>query len=254
MSSELSHRDLARLAALWLLDRRWAFLACHEFGLPDGVADAIAVSKPRDPAVEALVEVERLQLADQAEAAQLAYDAARAAWNVEAMAWDAAYRSVEAPHDVAEDAPPRPKHPAYPRVSWRFAWQGTPETAKGVVAVVEVKRTRADLLQDLRKRKLLKYEPVATTLYLAGTSEALGYKNVPGGFDRVLEDLADRGLPKTWGVLLLPTEGNPSRLDHGAVIALRGARRTRAAEPGELRLRAYQIGRSLSYRGLRGDL
>lgn len=213
MTTTLSHRDLARLAALWLLQRRWAYLAGFEVALADGNADAIAVSKPRDPEVEELV---RLEL----------------------DAWGA-----------AGEEGPRPKAPAGWRHASLYHWRPTPESAKGVVGLVEVKRTRADLLQDLRRRKMLKYQPQATNLWLAGTEEALR-----GRDSTVLEDLAARGLPPSWGVLLLPTEGDPARLSPGLVWALRGSRRTRVALPGELRLRAYQVGRSLSYRALRGDV
>lgn len=245
---KLSHRDLARLAGLWLLERRWAFLAGFEVALPDGVADALAVSKPRDLEVEALVAADKARLADRAEANRQEYVRAREAWNVKAMAWDEANRMVATP------ATKRPKPPAYPSLPSLSHWQTTPESAKGVVGLVEVKRTRSDLLQDLRKKKLLRYEPFATNLWLAGTREAFRIGEDVAGGGRALVDLKDRGLPSHWGVLLLPTEGNPDKLAHSQVWALRGARRSREALQGELRLRAYQVGRSLSYRALRGDV
>lgn len=70
--------------------------------------------------------------------------------------------------------------------------------------VVEVKRTRADLLQDLRKKKLRKYESKATHCYLAATAEALQYCNV--NRTKVINDLRKKGLPVKWGVILLPSK------------------------------------------------
>jgi hypothetical protein len=67
------------------------------------------------------------------------------------------------------------------------------------IAVAEVKRTRPDLLQDLRASKMLKYEKSSTHCYLAATPEALG--NLQD--KEALEDLALRGLPPHWGVLVI---------------------------------------------------
>lgn len=65
------------------------------------------------------------------------------------------------------------------------------------IVVCECKRTRADLLADLRAGKMFKYESSSSHCYLAGTAEALG--------DDPLNDLTARGLPSHWGVLLLNT-------------------------------------------------
>lgn len=62
---------------------------------------------------------------------------------------------------------------------------------KGVprVTVLEVKRTRSDLLSDLRKGKMQAYSRVATHCYVAATPEALA-----GGTP---------GLPEDWGIVEL---------------------------------------------------
>lgn len=61
------------------------------------------------------------------------------------------------------------------------------------VCIVEVKRTRADLLQDLNNKKMLKYEKHGTHMYLA-----LG----PDFKDTILNELPKLGLPNHWGVLI----------------------------------------------------
>lgn len=79
------------------------------------------------------------------------------------------------------------------------------------VVIAEVKRTRSDLLSDLRRKKMHGYEPRATHCYLAATLEAY----VPPSklkkadlrnksqFDQwILSDLASKGLPTHWGVLI----------------------------------------------------
>lgn len=72
------------------------------------------------------------------------------------------------------------------------------------IAIAEVKRTRADLLADIRSKKMFKYMANTTHCYLAGTAEALLWND---GDHSVVETLSNLGLPSTWGVLLLPTKG-----------------------------------------------
>lgn len=72
------------------------------------------------------------------------------------------------------------------------------------VTVVEVKRTRADLLQDLNAKKMLKYENGSTHCYLAVTKECF----LTSTKKERLSELQSLGLPPKWGVLLLPTSGN----------------------------------------------
>lgn len=92
----------------------------------------------------------------------------------------------------------------------------SPRAKELKVAVCEVKKTRSDLLQDLRAKKMLKYQKGATHCYLAATPEALCAEKK----DRkaILADLSTRGLPSQWGVLLIRGEEiqvlrNPTRLD-----------------------------------------
>ena len=109
------------------------------------------------------------------------------------------------------------------------------------IAVCEVKRTRADLLADLRKLKLLKYERGSTHCYLAITRECLG-NNSPKEF---LADLGERGLPRHWGILLLPS--TIGRLP----TCVRRARRLRPANATRLRLLTEKIAVQHMYRNIK---
>jgi len=77
----------------------------------------------------------------------------------------------------------------------------SPKAKELKIAVAEVKKTRADLLQDLRAKKMLKYEKGTTHCYLAATPEALAYGKKSKA--EVLAELTSKGLPPRWGVLLV---------------------------------------------------
>ncbi len=109
-------------------------------------------------------------------------------------------------------------------------------------AVIEVKRTRADLLQDLRAGKMQKYAQKASHCYLAGTSEALGLDKHPKA--QVLEDLSNRGLPANWGVLVFTGD---------TCKALRNPRRIRPVNVVTARAITRRIARSYMYRVLYGS-
>lgn len=74
------------------------------------------------------------------------------------------------------------------------------------IVAIEVKRTRADLLADINRKKFLKYEQGSTHCYLAATASALGL-NKKKDKQVVLKDLEERGLPKYWGIIVLPSHG-----------------------------------------------
>lgn len=231
MADDLTHRELAHVATRWLLGRRWAWVACYELALGGGQADAIAVSKAPDQEV---LDLERLELAE-----------LRATWEGQVARYVEARKAWVA---AGEEGRP-PKRPSYPRRRWTDP-KAAP--AKGRVGVVEVKRTREDLLQDLRAGKLLRYEPYASQTWLAGTSAALRLEGRTA--EEVLEELGERGLPATWGVLLLPTTKTRNGLlpSGTSVTSLRGARHRRDVPEPELRLRTVEVARSLSYRTLSG--
>lgn len=120
------------------------------------------------------------------------------------------------------------------------------------IRAVEVKRTRPDLLQDLRAGKLLRYECQATHCYLAATAEALG--------DDGPEQLTARGLPRTWGVLklkpmiLVPTRWRKTERRHVAVEVVRSPRRLPTQVTDEhLHELAADIARSMAWRLLKPD-
>lgn len=69
------------------------------------------------------------------------------------------------------------------------------------ICIAEIKRTRADLLQDLNNKKLLKYEVGSTHCYLAATPTALRLDKISE--KQCLEELTSLGLPLNWGVLVI---------------------------------------------------
>ncbi len=110
-----------------------------------------------------------------------------------------------------------------------------PKTKRFVVC--EVKRTRADLLADLRAGKMLKYAAKASHCYLALTPEALGKDS--------LEDLKTKGLPTSWGVLLVRP---------GGIESLRGARALNPVDARTIAALVYKIAVSYCWRTLDGRL
>ena len=114
------------------------------------------------------------------------------------------------------------------------------------VVVCEVKRTRADLLADLRKKKMLKYEKGTSHTYLAATAEALFYNKWTK--KEVLADLKKKGLPPTWGVLLLPENNDPA-----GIVCLRGAKKTWTPPKHRIAALNRKVARSYCYRALGGS-
>jgi len=111
------------------------------------------------------------------------------------------------------------------------------------IGVIEVKRTRQDLLADLREQKMLRYEQVGTCCWLAAHADAL--KCEPKGMlsreeaREILHKLTELGLPSTWGVLVLR---------HRGWYTLRPTKHVRQADPAVMRLWQERIARSLVYR------
>jgi hypothetical protein len=74
-------------------------------------------------------------------------------------------------------------------------------TRKTKIIAVEVKRTRADLLQDLRKQKMLKYEPNSTHCILAISHKVFKSNDKKD----IKTELKELGLPNSWGIVILPS-------------------------------------------------
>jgi hypothetical protein len=104
------------------------------------------------------------------------------------------------------------------------------------VTIVECKRTRSDLLQDIRKRKYMKYERNSTHCYFAGTSEA--YKSMVD--KQILFDFKNRGVPDHWGILHIDA--------HGKIRCIRKARAHKTITSAQVNSIVRKIARSLSYR------
>ena len=90
-------------------------------------------------------------------------------------------------------------------------------TSKRRIQVVEVKVSRPDLLQDLRKRKMLKYAKGSSHCVLAVHVDCFK----PGATkSQILTELNDLGLPDYWGVWLMPADQK--------ISAIRSLRRPKA--------------------------
>lgn len=231
-----THRDLCSATLAWFLALPWCNLGAFELALAGGYNHALAhkgsgqadVLAISSPQLE-LVNARRLE--EHARGFRQAVEAAqRRGWPV----------TTEQP----ELRLPRPR-----------------------IAIAEVKRTRSDLLADLRAGKLLRYAEVATHLYLAATDEALGLaageRPTRERTARVLTELGELGLPKGWGVLRLRVwEQRPHRdladLTPGWHVQVDPLRTPgRQIEDAPPAARAYwtdRIARSLLYRTLGGSL
>ncbi len=105
------------------------------------------------------------------------------------------------------------------------------------IYIVECKRTRADLLQDLNKQKMLKYEKATSYCYLLATPEALMSDKFSES--EIIADLTAKGLPKQWGILLASNQ---------CVRVIRRATSYGPVKDISLRLLIKQIGRAHMYR------
>ncbi len=112
------------------------------------------------------------------------------------------------------------------------------------VATVEVKRTRSDLISDLRRKKMLKYEKQASHCYLAATAEALKLDSWTK--TKVLRDLAVKGLPGYWGILVLPTQAGDR-----SPYFLRNPRQIKPAHPRTIQAAIKRIAISMMWRTLK---
>lgn len=118
------------------------------------------------------------------------------------------------------------------------------------LAVVEVKRNRSDLLQDLKRGKMLKYERVASHCYLALHPSCLKAE-LQGPNQRALlkeqqlVELEDLGLPVHWGVMLVTEAKTPTPRSIRSARVPKGKERPSASQ---LYGAAVAIGRSLAYR------
>jgi hypothetical protein len=222
MTEEITHRGLCRVVARWLLDQRWTHLVGWEVGCPAGQLDAVGISAP-------FTEFSHMAEVDEAstEDAQFKLLAEQGA------EWRARGRGNRL----------RGLRP--PPLARRLV--GSRPRAR--VVAVEVKKTRSDLLQDLKKRKMLNYERVATECYLAATAEAFG-GNVADLIDHpesLKLELAGKGLPDEWGIMLLVPDRFPG------VVVLRRPKSLREFDDRHLLMWEGRISRSTMYRALSYD-
>ena len=225
----VTHDELCREVAKWCLRQAWCHAAATDCSLPGiyGRPDVVAVSTPLCAPVNPLHD---LQAAAEAKQRAAKREAALLGRREEQRA------IRRAPTPGAKKALRAAQNRA-----WRTAGRGGPYTVPPVyavarprVVVIEVKRTRSDLLGDLRAGKMLHYQNgPASHWYLCGTAEALG----EGG----LGDLAERGLPLRWGVL---------SADRYGVQTIRACRQP-PATVGQVAVSAAAVLQSLAHRAVR---
>lgn len=102
------------------------------------------------------------------------------------------------------------------------------------VGIIEVKRTRSDLLSDLRAKKMLKYTSRTTHLWLLLGPE----------IDISVAKLTELGLPTHWGIL---------RASVGGVVTSRRTARRHSDEPKRKRDYRRKATRSLTWRALKAS-
>lgn len=248
-----SHRDLCRVAASWALSQKWGWAAGFEVGIDGGVADVLAIT---DPAVA--------WNPDHAEAHRIWKAEWTAAYGAEIAALDSqmgmgrpVIAEIRANTDWASWTARREEARRNADVRVPRLWAGiSDKPQRPRVTVMEVKRTRSDLLADLRAGKMLAYEQTGQACYLAATAEALKGDTVKA----ILADLTARGLPTGWGVVRLSSSGSWSK---GAIkvgdetwsgSCIRPVRKPREASAGELARVHHWLTRSLSYRAVGGRL
>jgi hypothetical protein len=107
------------------------------------------------------------------------------------------------------------------------------------VLAIEAKISRADLLQDLQKRKYLKYEKAASHCYIACQKDILR-----GSSDEELvKDLSTKGLPNYWGILLVGKD----------IRVLRRSQRIKPISIATIRKLAIQIAKSYMWKTIKSN-
>jgi len=110
------------------------------------------------------------------------------------------------------------------------------------IGFVEAKATRADLMSDLRQKKMHTYSPWCSHAWLLVTKQAL-LLDVGATSRDCRAAVEDLDLPEKWGLLVVPDRGK----DPISVISARRLREVTSEECAAWRVR---IGRSLAWRAL----
>jgi hypothetical protein len=229
-----THRDLCKLAAGWLLSStgRNLHAAVDELSFDGGVADALGISTP-NPCAETEL---------------------RARTFASLAAWRDKQRLKRAnAHLKRQGMPPQipppegwavtTEHPGWTPWLDRYRQEKAKRlSGAGQIVVVECKRTRSDLLADLRAGKLRRYEAAATECYLLATMPALGIDAYMGLTDAE-RDHAAPGLPGEWGILTVSPRGG--------VYPIRNAERIREPDEWEIQAWADRMLASYTFRAAR---
>lgn len=213
----------------------WAEVVGYEVSIPGGIADAIAVTDPM-----------RLAACPEHRVAFEAHSAARSAlWErlrAAALAGSSGRwlngTQLEEVSAAVDSELPWPVAPIYK------------SRGAGRVAVFEVKRTRSDLLGDLRRGKMLRYEVAATHCYLAVGPDVLRGDWYGGTW---AEQVTELGLPKHWGILSVKAwKGYRDGVMRVNATSVRPARRIRPTTAALVWPACTTIAKATSYKLLRG--
>lgn len=241
----MSHADLALAGVGWCLRQRWCHLAGSEVSYGQGIPDVLACSSPFYlPAWEGHARAFKAEQDARREAYKAfeakELEAARAGGRLDRGGWGLACERANARAMAAVPC------------SVLACWGKSPHRLR--IAAMECKATRPDLLKDLRSGKMVrKYGPIATHCHLlvSGPAIRLNEASKRKQVKEALADLADRGLPKAWGVMLY---GGPADQFTLKLTTLRSAKPSREPTAAQLYSVALAIGRSVAHRRYQADL
>jgi hypothetical protein len=227
----MTHREMCREAARWLLNQRNLFASAYEVTFDGGVADAMGVSEP-DPCAGI-----ELRIGE--------YARTRAIRDAKA-ARRLARKKGEAITAPLFGSLPAPSEPAWAAATRTRRAKAAPLP---VVAVVECKRTRSDWLADAREQKLRRYEPASSECWLLVMPDVLALpEEMAQSREHVCARLDGDGLPAHWGVLVL----DAVRGGTWQAWRARDARPHRVVTDWEVVGWAGRMLRSMAYRTLTG--
>jgi len=218
MAPEITHRDLTRAAARWILDISGIHAATYELAVDGGQADAIGVSTP-DPAAAT-----ELRVGEYARAQQYRHDA----YNKRCAKAAKKRGDLFEPIDFGSTSP-----------AWLAGYRERSIkrlAGPSLVVIAECKRTRSDLLADLRAQKLRRYEAAASHCWLVANAEvvrgdAAEISRWQKDRDAAVAQLEADGLPAAWGIAIV---GGAWADGVRRVFSIRDAQRLREPEPWEI--------------------
>lgn len=207
--SPLSHRTLCRVATRWLLTECRYYIAGYE----------VAVTLRADGQDDVLGVLDAVGVTDPCNGLRVRRRNEDAARKRDALA------------------------AAYPDTPWAQRPAQLRKPDRGSVHVIECKVSKADLVADLRARKMLGYERAGSRCSVAMPESVLA---AAGG----LEGLGLMGLPPTWGVLVPVGTGRAGDWTDWTLASRRDPAKNRAITDDHVAEMAATVGHSMTWRAL----